>query len=78
MAPPMTSCFLNIYFDKGFDNDTEIIDNAIESNVIHKVGSWFYYKDNKLAQGKEGTKNFLKTKENKNIFNEIKKTILSK
>lgn len=78
MAPPMTSCFLNIYFDKGFDNDIEIIDNAIESNVIHKVGSWFYYKDNKLAQGKEGAKNFLKSKENKNIFNEIKKTILLK
>ncbi len=78
MAPPMTSCFLNIYFDRGFDNDTEIIDNAIESNVIHKVGSWFYYKNNKLAQGKEGTKKFLISKENKNIFNEIKKIIIAK
>lgn len=76
MAPPMTNCFLNIYFNKGFDNNIEIIDNAIESNIIQKKGSWFYYKDLKIAQGREGSQKFFLDPKNDKIFNEIKKIVL--
>jgi len=76
MAPPLTSCYLDIYFNKGFDTTAEIIDNAIESNIIQKSGSWFYYKDLKLAQGKEGTIKFLTDTSNKKLFDEIKKLVI--
>ncbi len=76
MAPPLQSAFLDIYFNCGFDNQTEIIDNAINSGIIAKSGSWFYYKDNKIAQGKEGTKAFLIDPKNKKLFEEITKLVL--
>ena len=76
MAPPLASCNLDIYFNKGFDNIAEIIDNAIEGNIISKSGSWFYYKDKKIAQGKEGTVKFLTDPANKKLFEEITKLVL--
>ncbi len=76
MAPPLQSTFLSIYFNCGFDKQAEIIDNAIENGIIAKSGSWFYYKDHKIAQGKEGTKAFLTDPKNKKIFEEVTKLVL--
>ncbi len=76
MAPPLQSAYLNIYFDCGFDVKSEIIDIAIENNIIAKSGSWFYYKDQRIAQGKEGTKSFLIDAKNKKLFDEITKLVL--
>ncbi len=76
VAPPMQSCYLDIFFNKGFDNVSEIIENAIASNIIQKSGSWFYYNQTKLAQGKEGTIKFLTDKANKKLFDEITKQVL--
>lgn len=76
MAPPLQSAYLNIYFDCGFDVKSEIIDIAIENNIIAKSRSWFYYKDQRIAQGKEGTKSFLIDAKNKKLFDEITKLVL--
>lgn len=76
VAPPMQSCYLDIYFNKGFDNVAEIIENAISMNIIQKSGSWFYYGETKLAQGKEGTIKFLTDPKNKKLFGEITKLVL--
>jgi len=71
LAPPLTSAFIDIYFAKGFDKEAEIMENAIERGIIQKNGSWFYYKDQRIAQGKDGTKAFLLDPKNKKMFDEI-------
>lgn len=78
MAPPLTACNLDIYFNKGFDNVAEIIDNAIEESIIARNGSWFYYKDQRIAQGRDGTIKFLTDPANKKLFDEITKLVLKK
>ncbi len=76
MAPPLKTAFVNIYFDCGFDYDNEIIDIAIEKGIISKKGSWYFYNDQKISQGKTGMVLFLKNKENLNIFDDVKKRVL--
>ena len=47
----------------------ELIDIAVEKNVIGKAGAWFSYKGEKIGQGRENVKNFLKA--NPSIYEEI-------
>lgn len=74
LAPPLKSAFIDIYFEKGFNYDVEIIDFAIKNNIINKNGSWYSYNGEKLCQGREQLINFLNNK--KEIFQEIKKQTL--
>lgn len=78
LAPPMTMCYLDIFFNSGFNMDAEVIENAVESGVIKRNGSWFYFGDTRLAQGSEGTRTFLTDPNNKKIFDEIKKLVIKK
>ena len=49
---------------------------AVELNVIQKTGSWFSYNDEKIGQGKENAKQFLR--ENPEIYNEVESIIREK
>lgn len=73
---PFKSCFVDIFFNKGFDYKKEIIDFAIQYDIINKSGSWFYYKDTKLAQGKTNLENFLNS--NTELYEEIKSLVLNR
>ncbi|MDD7685668.1 MAG: recombinase RecA [Mycoplasmataceae bacterium] len=59
LAPPLYKTNIDFYFDQGIDHTLEIIDFAIDNNIITKKGSWYFYKDQKLGQGKETAKTFL-------------------
>ncbi|MEG1151002.1 MAG: recombinase RecA [Malacoplasma sp.] len=76
LAPPLKSCFVDIFFGKGFDYKNDIMNFAIEYEIIKKNGSWYYYNEKKLAQGKTQLSQFLN--ENEDIFNEIKTNVLEK
>jgi recombination protein RecA len=54
----------------------EIINFAIEKGIIEKRGSWFYFNDEKIGQGKDNTKSILL--ENTNLFSQIKEKVISK
>lgn len=69
-APPFRQCTFNILYGEGIDTFGEVIDAAIESDIIKKSGSWFSYEGNKIGQGKESVKELLK-KDNE-LYNEIK------
>lgn len=75
VAPPLMNAFIDIYFDKGFDYTGEIIDFALEKSIINKKGTWYFWNDQKLAQGKEATKTYLLN--NKTIYEEIKNKTLN-
>lgn len=59
MAPPFRIALFEITFGKGISRTGEIIDLAVEKDVIQKSGSWYAYNDTKIAQGKESAKAFL-------------------
>jgi len=73
MAPPFKKAEFDIVYGEGISKVGEIIDLGVEYNVIGKSGSWFSYNDQKLAQGREATKQLLK--DNTELCEEIEAKI---
>lgn len=59
LAPPFRVATFDIMFGEGISKTGEIIDIGVETEVIQKSGSWFSYDGTKIAQGREGAKQFL-------------------
>lgn len=62
---------IDILWGYGIDKYGEIIDIAVETNVIKKSGSWFSYEDSKLGQGSDNVKQMFI--DNPKLFEEIKR-----
>lgn len=60
MAPPFKKAEFDIVYGEGISHSAEILDLAVELDIIHKSGSWFSYNDQKLAQGGAAVKQLLK------------------
>lgn len=60
VAPPFRKTEFDIMFGEGISKTGEILDMAVELDIVKKSGSWFSYKDSKLAQGRDATKTILK------------------
>ena len=69
MAPPFKKAEFDIVFGEGISHTGEIVDLGVDNNIIVKSGSWFSYNDQKLAQGRDATKQFLA--DNKELCDEI-------
>jgi recombination protein RecA len=76
LAPPFRVATFDIVFGEGISKNGEIIDLGVETNVIGKSGSWFSYEGTKIAQGREGAKQFLA--DNPEVALEIEKKIVEK
>ena len=74
VAPPFKIVEFDIMYGGGISKEGELIDIGVIVDVINKSGSWYAYKDQKIGQGKENAKIFLK--ENPEIAKEIKDRIL--
>jgi recombination protein RecA len=75
LAPPFRKAEFDIMFGEGFSKTGEIIDFAVEKNVIKKSGSWFSYGDTKLGQGRDAVKNLLK--DNEELASELEGKVLA-
>ncbi len=73
MAAPFKKTEFDILFDEGISRAGSIIDMAEEIGIIKKTGTWFSYGDEKIGQGKENARLYLK--ENNKILNVIEKDI---
>ncbi|MBF8247032.1 MAG: recombinase RecA [Rickettsia sp.] len=76
IAPPFKVVDFDILYGKGISKEGEIIDFAVKLNIIEKSGSWFSYKEQKIAQGRENVRIYLKN--NPKISEEIEKKIKEK
>ena len=73
VAPPFKQLQLEMLSGKGISRESELLQLANNFGIIQKVGAWYIYKDEKMAQGKEDMLKVLQGK----IFDEIKEEIIS-
>ena len=73
VAPPFREAEFDILYGKGISREGNILDLAVNLDIIEKSGSWFSYNGDKIAQGRENTKKYLL--ENPDITNEIEKKV---
>lgn len=60
IAPPFREAEFDIMFGEGISVEGDILDNAVEKGIITKYGAWYSYKDNRIGQGRENAKQYLK------------------
>ena len=75
MAPPFKQVEFDIMYGEGISKIGEIIDLGVQADIIDKSGAWYSYKDEKIGQGRENTKQFLK--DNTALLEEIETRIRS-
>ena len=73
VAPPFKQVEFDIMYGEGISRTGEIIDLGVKEGIIEKSGAWFSYGDERIGQGRENAKMYLK--ENENICNEIEEKI---
>lgn len=76
VAPPFKQAEFDIMYGLGISKEGNILDVAVNNEIVQKSGAWFAYNDQKLGQGRENAKSFFK--ENKNIALEIENKIREK
>ncbi len=69
VAPPFKTVSVDIVYGEGISRTGEIIDMASSCEIIEKSGAWFSYNGNKLGQGRENAKEYLKN--NEELLDEI-------
>ena len=74
VAPPFKTTQVDIIYGKGISRDGEVLDLAVEKDIVEKSGAWYAYKGDKIGQGRENAKNFLNT--HPEIMEEITQTII--
>jgi recombination protein RecA len=76
VAPPFKVVEFDIMYNQGISRQSEIIDLGVKFNLVEKSGAWFAYKGEKIGQGRENAKEFLKN--NPQIAAEIENQIRKK
>lgn len=73
VAPPFKQAEFDIMFGTGISREGDILDLAVECSIVNKSGAWYAYEGNKIGQGRENVKIFLK--EHPEITEEIEKKV---
>jgi len=74
IAPPFRNAEFDIMFNEGISISGDLVDLAVEENIINKSGAWFSYGEVRLGQGRENAKQFLR--ENEDLFKESRAKVL--
>jgi recombination protein RecA len=60
MAPPFRQADFDIMFNEGISRLGEVIDLGVEKGIIEKSGAWYAYKGDRIGQGRENAKHYLR------------------
>jgi recombination protein RecA len=74
VAPPFKEVEFDLIYGEGISREGDIIDLAVEKNLVEKSGTWYAYHDQRIGQGRENAKQFLK--ENPKILVQMEQEIL--
>jgi recombination protein RecA len=69
LAPPFREAEFDIIFGEGVSKEGDLVDLGVEHNIVEKSGAWYSYKGERIGQGRENAKQFLR--ENQDIFKRI-------
>jgi recombination protein RecA len=73
MAPPFRQCEFDILYDQGISKEGELLDIGSQLEIIEKSGAWYSFNKDRIGQGKDNARQFLK--ENPAVAAEIEKLI---
>ena len=73
IAPPFKEAEFDIMFGKGISREGDILDLAANENIINKSGAWYAYNGNKIGQGRENAKLYLK--EHPEVMTEVEQKV---
>ncbi|MCA1023134.1 recombinase RecA [Halobacillus litoralis] len=73
VAPPFRQAEVDIMYGEGISREGELLDIGTDLDLIQKSGSWYSYNDDRLGQGRENAKQYLK--ENVEVYEEVKRLI---
>jgi recombination protein RecA len=76
LAPPFKQVEFDIMYNEGISASGEILDMGVEHGLVDKSGAWYSYGDERIGQGRENAKRFVK--ENPEIMNQLRTRILEK
>ena len=71
IAPPFRTAEFDIMYNEGISKTGDVLDLAVQYGIVGKSGAWFDYKDGKIGQGREATKQYLK--DNPKVLEEIER-----
>ena len=60
VAPPFRQAVFDIMYNEGISRESELIELGVEHDIIEKTGAWYSYNGDRLGQGKENVRQFLK------------------
>lgn len=69
LAPPFRDATFDIYFGEGISREGEVLDLGVEKGIVGKSGTWFSYGDERIGQGRDNARSFLK--ENPELLAEV-------
>lgn len=73
VAPPFREAEFDIMFGEGISTEGDILDLAAENNIINKSGAWYAYENNKIGQGRENAKQYLR--DNPQVCAEVERKV---
>ncbi len=76
VAPPFRLCETDMIYGEGISRDGDLLDLAVQYDIIEKSGAWFSYHDARIAQGRDNARKYLKN--NPEIYNEIEQLVREK
>ncbi len=74
VAPPFKQAEFDIYFNEGISRTGELVDLGVEKGIIEKTGAWYAYSGNRIGQGRENVREYLKA--NPDVAKELETKIL--
>jgi len=74
VAPPFKEVEFDLIYGEGISREGDVLDLAVDKNIVEKSGTWYAYGGQRIGQGRENAKQFVK--ENPKVLEQMEKEVL--